>query len=483
MNENGKPLELLKLLELEEGAAAGERMRRWAEAFEGWMEERRTRFSLRVGPLSYTAWQEFLAFIRRPPWEARTADVDAYLESLKKRKLRPATMKSRLTALSKFYEYCRVHQIDPECEEGFNPVAGTRRPKMEYYEKANFLSRKEEAALLDAIRQDPSPMGKRDYALLLMLLRTGWKAAKVRQLKWGDVSGDGENRSGAAAENAARKLGGGDKGEGDKGALPEEVWEALRESLEATGRWEGIQPEEYVFAPSRAPLIQEARERAQDWDGSRPLSKDELLYLVKLHAGRAGLKAKKINTRTLRHTAAMRQVEAGASPEAVRVLLGRVRPHDMKAYLRRLAEKPKGRLRARKQAEEEIWPGIPADLGQDNRPGSGQIPSRGPFRAGPRNHLALKHGFYARYLPEFEWLAELGFRPKGLDGAVVRWRVVMQRAAILGNDVTTLKEGLRVLKILGRASVRLCKALMWRRKLRDEEREREWEEYLRGRSE
>jgi hypothetical protein len=163
------------------------------------------------------------------------------------------------------------------------------------------------------------------------------------------------------------------------------------------------------------------------------------------------------------------------------------RARNVKVYTKRLAERPKGRLRARKQAEEEIWPGIPREPGQDGpatsaealRPGSGQVPSRGPLRAGPRNHMALKHGFYARYLPEFEWLAELGFKPKGLDGSVVRWRVVMQRAAILGNDVTTLKEGLRVLKVLGMASVRLGKALVWRKKLRDEEREREWEEYMR----
>jgi len=178
---------------------------------------------------------------------------------------------------------------------------------------------------------------------------------------------------------------------------------------------------------------------------------------------------------------AMRRLEAGASPEAVGAMLHMQEAANVKLYTSRLAEKPRRRLRARKRVEEEIWPGIPANLGQDSQPGSGQAPSRGPCRAGRRNHLALKHGFYARYLPEFEWLAELGFKPKGLDGAVVRWRVVMQRAAILGNDVTTLKDGLRVLKILGWASVRLGKALVWRRRLRDEEREREWQVYLRER--
>ena len=428
---------------------------------------------------SCRAWKEFLALSGKSPWEATVADVEAYVEALQKRKLRPATVKVRLAGLTKFYEYCQAQQIDGECEAGFNPVRGARRPKVKDYEKANYLSRKEEAALLETIRQDPSPMGKRDYALILMLITTGWKSGQVRNLQWTNLEEWKDLR--------------GEEGIGDKGGASlrlgtGEVWEAVREYLEATGRWEGIGAEEYVFAPSRTPLVREAGEGAEDWDGSRPLSGDELHYLVKLHAGRAGLKAEKITCHTLRHTAVMRQVEAGADAPAVGTMLGMKWAGNVKVYTRRLKEKPKGRLRARKRVDSEIWPGLPPLLmGEAARPtlppGSGQVRSRGPFRAWRRNHLGLKHGFYARYLPEFEWLAELGFKPKGLDGSVVRWRVVMQRAAILGNDVTTLKEGLRVLKVLGMASVRLGKALKFRKELRDEEREREWQEYLWSRSE
>lgn len=236
MSESEKQLELLKLFELGEGAVAGERMMRWAEAFEDWMEERRSKFSRNVGGESHAAWREFLAFTGRPPWEADVPDLEAYIEALRKRKLWPATIKVRLAGLTKFYEYCQTHQIDRECEGGFNPVAGARRPKVRDYEKANYLSRKDEAELLEVIRQDPSPMGKRDFALFLMLLRTGWRVGEVRMLSWGSL-GAGEHGS---------------------GALPEEVWQAVQESLQATGRWETIQPEEYVFAPSAEPLRWEA---------------------------------------------------------------------------------------------------------------------------------------------------------------------------------------------------------------------------------
>jgi integrase len=489
MNEDQKPLQLLQLLNRDEGAA-GERLQRWAQAFEAWLAWRRTRFSPSVGLDSYSAWREFLAFTHKPPWQATVPDVDVYVAALTKKRLRPGTIKRRLSGLAQFYKYCQENEIDPQCPPGFNPVVGARPPEEVKYGKANFLSRKEEAVLLETIRQDLSPMGKRDYALFLMLLRTGWKAGEVRRLRWGDLgarlqgSGSGE-----------RCLGEG---------LVEDLWQAVREYLQASGRWETIQPEQYVFAPSRAPLVREARGCAEDWDGSRPLSKDGLYHLLKLHAGRAGLKAGKITCHTLRHTAAMRQVEAGAASQAVRAMLGMGRLRWVKSYLARLAQRPKGRLRAPKPALEEIWPGLPSHLiGEVSRPligeacpepgrrvsrpshppGSAQVPSRGPHRALPGSQLALKHGFYARRLPEFEWLAELGFKPKGLDGAVVRWRVVMQRAAILGNHVTTLKEGLKVLKILGMASFRLCKALKLRKELRDEEREREWQVYLRERSE
>jgi len=193
---------------------------------------------------------------------------------------------------------------------------------------------------LAAIRQDPSPMGKRDYALFLMLLRTGWKSGDVCRLRWGSLgAAAGDIPQGPGSGSAVCCLG---------EALPQEVWQAIREYLQASGRWEGIQPQEYVFAPSRAPLKIEARERAQDWDSSRPLRKDGLRHLLRLHAGRAGLKAEAITTHTLRHTFAMRQLEAGASAEALGAMLHMQEAANVKVYASRLAQNPKRRLRARR---------------------------------------------------------------------------------------------------------------------------------------
>jgi integrase/recombinase XerD len=406
------------------------------------------------------AWREFLALTRKPPWQATAADVEAYAQTLKKRKLRPGTISHRLTRLTKFYEYCQAHRTDPQCPADFNPVAGVSRPRRLKLEKARYLTRSEEAALLDAIRRDPSPLGQRDYALFLLLLRTGWKAGDVRQLKWEDLSW------GAAAESAAGEQAGGEGECRRKETLTEEVREAIREYLEASGRMARMLPGDYLFAPSRQALVREAGDRAEDWDAGRPISAGDLLYLLKLHAQRAGLTAARITCHTLRHTAVMRQVEAGASPEAVADMLGVERLDSVKDYLERLAGKPKGRLRARKRLDPATGELVP--------PGSQDIPSRGPCRAGPRNHLGLKHGFYARYLPEFEWLAEDGNEPQGMDRAIMRWRIVMRRILIVGDGVDNLKDAMRYLKLTGLASHRLCKALKFQQQMRDLQVQLQW---------
>ena len=324
------------------------------------------------------------------------------------------------------------------CEAGFNPAKQARHPRVVKYERANYLSRAEEAALLEAIQRDPSPMGKRDYALILMLMKTGWKSGQVRELRWKNLEEWKDWR--------------GEEGIGDKGGgLAGVVWEAVRAYLEATGRWEGIGPEEYVFAPSEAPLVREARERAEDWAGSRPLSGDELRHLVRLHAGRAGLKAEKITPRTLRHTVAMRRAEGGETAEAVAAFLRRERPDLTRAYLKKLEEKPKERLRARNRGS-----------------GQEQTPSRGPDRAKPGNHLALQHGLTARYLPEFEWLAEQGVQLQEIDWIILRYRVVMRRAMLVGEDVRTLEEAMRILKVMGIAACRLVKAVKLKQEMERE---------------
>jgi integrase len=102
--------------------------------------------------------------------------------------------------------------------------------------------------------------------------------------------------------------------------LPWEVWEEMRVYLKAAGRIDVIQAEEYIFAPSKAALVREAGGEAEDWAGGRPLSLDQLHYLVKLYAEWAGLKAEEITCHTLRHPAKMATWEEAAEEAKEEVL-------------------------------------------------------------------------------------------------------------------------------------------------------------------
>jgi len=455
MDEERRSLELARLLyggEAGRGEAMGERMRRWGEAFEAWLEERKTRFSPKVGKEAHHAWKDFLGYTRKPPWEVRVEDIEAYIQALKKRGLSTGTIHKRLTGLAKFYKHCQEQGIDAECGGEFNPVAGASRPRLTPYEKANFLSEEEEAALLEAIRRDPSPTGKRDYALFLTLLTTGLRAGEVRKLRWGALEVE-EGRARIRLERGGRV---------EIAAVREEAWEAIQVYLEASGRLAEIKPEDYVFAPGKEPLVREAGGRAEDWEGKRPLSADEVHYLLKLYAGWAGLKAKEITCHTLRHTAAMRQAERGKALEATQAFLGRKSAGKTKEYLERLAEKPKGQLRKRKKS---LWK-------------KGQIPARGPDRAQPRNHRALKHGLSARYLPELEWLEEKGIRLEGLDREILRQKVVMRRVLMVWSETMSVEEKIRLLKVMGIASLRLRRRMVARWKLREAAKRAEWDEAL-----
>ena len=455
MTEKWRSLELAWLLYGDEaggGEAMGERMRRWGEAFEAWLEERKTRFSPNVGKEAHNAWKDFLGYTRKPPWEVRVEDIEAYIQALKKRGLSIGTIHKRLTGLAKFYEHCQEHGIGAICGGECNPVAGASRPRLTQYERANFLSEEEEAALLEAIRRDPSPTGKRDYALFLTLLTTGLRAGEVRKLQWGALVVEGGK--------ARIRLEGG--GRVQLVAVPKAAWEAIQVYLEASGRLAEIKSGDYVFAPGKEPLVREAGGRAEDWEGKKPLSADEMHYLLKLYAGWAGLKAKEITCHTLRHTAAMRQAERGEAVEAVQAFLDRKSAGKTKEYLERLAEKPKGQLRKRKKA---VWK-------------KGHIPARGPGRAQPRNHRALKHGLSARYLPELEWLEEKGIRFEGLDREIVRLKVVMRRVLMLWSETMSVEEKIRQLKVMGTASVRLRRRMVARWKLREAARQAEWDEAL-----
>jgi site-specific recombinase XerD len=130
--------------------------------------------------------QDFMSFagIQRPE-EFRIvtrAHVLAWRKVLEDRALSGATIRRKLAALSSLFEYlCEKNAVD------FNPVKGAKRPKVESNEgKTPALGDHQARALLDA--PDPATLkGKRDRALLSVLLYHGLRREELCLLKVRDI--------------------------------------------------------------------------------------------------------------------------------------------------------------------------------------------------------------------------------------------------------------------------------------------------------
>jgi hypothetical protein len=170
----------LLLLELIFGEAAGaaqrgasERLMRWARAFEAWMQARQGRCGRDSVKHSRLAWGRLVRQCGNMPWEMEAEDIEAYTAWMREEGYSPSTVYNALGYILNFFRWCREREIDPECQAGFDPGAGVRRVRTGRYAQARLLSREELEALLEIMRQDPTPVGKRDYAFTLARLEQG----------------------------------------------------------------------------------------------------------------------------------------------------------------------------------------------------------------------------------------------------------------------------------------------------------------------
>lgn len=130
--------------------------------------------------------QDFMAFIGivRPQEfrQVMRSHVIAWRKHLEGRSLAPATIRRKLAALSSLFEYlCECNAVET------NPVKGTKRPKVESQEgKTPALGDHQARALLAA--PDPSTLkGKRDRAMLSVLLFLGLRREELCTLKVEDL--------------------------------------------------------------------------------------------------------------------------------------------------------------------------------------------------------------------------------------------------------------------------------------------------------
>ena len=134
-----------------------------------------------------TALREFMTFIgifRAEEFRIVTrAHVIAWRKQLEERKLAGATVRGKLAALSSLFEHlCDGNAVT------HNPVKGVKRPKIETYEgKTPALGDHQARALLDAPNVE-TLKGKRDRAILSVLLFHALRREELCKLKVKDIT-------------------------------------------------------------------------------------------------------------------------------------------------------------------------------------------------------------------------------------------------------------------------------------------------------
>lgn len=242
---------------------------RWHQAFVNWMfnlRSEKTRVEYRYD------WNLFLDTAKVEPQAVTREMVIAYREMLTKADYSNTAVARKLASLSSFYNYAIKEGLTD-----FNPTSGVTRPRVKKYGHATYLKSEEEVKrLLNAI--DTSTIkGKRDYALIMMLLNTAVRSAVPESLKLKDIY-DFKSDSFKPMQFVNKG------GEERMMALPEPLQNALTAYLCCR---ENLTPESYVFASVYS---------------EKPLSNSNLNRILKHWLGVAGL-PESLHVHSMRHTA------------------------------------------------------------------------------------------------------------------------------------------------------------------------------------
>jgi integrase len=370
--------------------SASVRLRRWAQAFDGWLGERHP---IRAKN-DVIVWRRLCEDIGKMPWTMEQADIERHARRLERLGYAPGTISHAMSSISKFYGWCAERRIDPACAAGFNPAEKARRPSEVVYPGAKLLSRVEVQRLLRAMRRDGSALGRRDYAFILARLRLGAPSSSLIQLRWGQIELDGGGTWVRWRVDSARQR------------LPGEVWEAIQSALESSGRLASIGSEDYVFAPLADQLNFEMGNRAEDWLPGRHLHRTSILHNLRHYGRLAGIPDERLTLNSLRHTAIRLRLDQGASVDEMQEFMDSgTNRWSLRYKLSKLPELPDESGQAHAEEEEDIP--APAHKGRLYAAGEGLI-----------------HGYFVHSLPAEEVAALAAEGVQGIGEEIVGLRTL-----------------------------------------------------------
>lgn len=256
------------------------------------------------------AWRDFLTVMDvQHPLEVTHSHTIAYKEYLSTtlsprtgRLYSQSTINLRLSALSSFFTHAMQHGLVDH-----NPVDDVTRKHVKPYGKATHLNieRGEHRLFLDQTDTD-TLQGKRDYALLLLLLTTGVRVSVVSNAYIDDIE-----QRGSEWVLVYQQKG----GETDAARITA-IMPVIEDYLIARDvSLAEVDLPLFVATPRGQQIIDRTGHTA---DSIRPLTTTTINNLVRKYARRAGLDG--ITAHSLRHTAAMHASKKGSIGEVSRLL-------------------------------------------------------------------------------------------------------------------------------------------------------------------
>jgi len=115
--------------------------------------------------------------------ESKSQDIQDYSSELITAKARhPSTVNRRLQSIRKFYRYALQMGLVRD-----DPSLGVKLFPQPKSQARKGLSASEIERLLDAVRQGPPRLAKRDYAIVQLMLQTGIRVGELTRLRLSDV--------------------------------------------------------------------------------------------------------------------------------------------------------------------------------------------------------------------------------------------------------------------------------------------------------
>jgi len=256
-------------------------------------------------------WQglrRFLSFVGKHPAAIREGDIIGYRRHLETLKRSPSTVVQHLACLSEYYELCIRRELAVD-----NPVKGVERPQVSVYTAATWLSL-EQARVFLAQPDRSTVRGKRDYAILVVIVLTGMRRSELCGLKMRHVARSGEKiRLRYTAKGGSEIV----------REIPDRCWEAIEDYLASSGRH--LTDESPVFTA----LTAASKKRVAE----KPLTPEAVRQIVVVYARKAFGGSIRVSPHTLRHTAATLLRANGRGLEEIQSFLRHKRAETTRRYL------------------------------------------------------------------------------------------------------------------------------------------------------